>query len=92
MAMKFQDVFAGERVGSGKVQGQAGVDDLSGTITKRPEAGAARRRQGAEKGLGHNPAMRTGDPHDADSADTRGRGDGGYAIAKRHGGAGLVPG
>ena len=76
MALQLEHVLAGERRRGREIERDALVDRLGRAIHEAVQLGRAWRRHATEQGRGDFPAARSRDPHDADAATSRSRGDG----------------
>jgi len=87
MGLQFEHVFARERMGRGKVDGQAVVDRLAGRIAKGKVGGFARLERPAAERVDQRREPGARHPHDADRPAPRGGGDGddGIGGAGEHG-------
>jgi len=80
MAVQFQHVFTGKRMGVGEIQGESGVQHRAIGVAKGQIFGHARRRQMAQQGLGDLCHGWPGDPHDAHAPPSGGGGQCGDGV------------
>jgi hypothetical protein len=78
VALQFEDIFAGEGIGIGKVEQQATINGAAVGCLEIGQRGVTRFGCFAGQGKGNGQQIAARDPDDANTATTGGRGDGSY--------------